>query len=394
MTDLGYSHGVRRLVAWWQTRGVPTQDAILAVMLGVLAFAPGLVGSGVDLAELPHHPVNPVVILLGLAQCLPLVARRVAPLVCLTVIVAAFAADQVLAYPPSFGSVGLVAALYAAGAYLDRKLTAATIATLISAYLGLCVALHSVGSPESPVQYVTFLLFLTGCWVVGRSIRMQRAGAEAVRAHGIRIAVADERARIARELHDIVTHHVTAMVVQSDATQFLLTDAPGRAADGLTAISDTGRHALTELRSLLDVLDGTPATRPVDSIDKVDELVARVRCAGQPIEFVERGTRRADIPDSVALAAYHVVREALTNAVKHAPGKNTTVHIDYTDDEIVVRVANARARRVLRTANLGGGRGLAGMRARVDAVGGELSAAPAADSGFVVRATLPLRAGW
>lgn len=389
MTELGYSRDVRRLVAWWQARGVLVQDGILAVALGALAFAPGLVDSGVDLAQLPHRPVNAIVILLGLAQCLPLAARRTAPLVCLTVIVAAFAVDQALAYPPSFGSVGLVVVLYSAGAYLDRRLTSATIAALVVAYLGLCVAVHAVGSPESPVQYVTFLLFLAGCWVVGGSIRTQRAGAKALRAHGIRLAVADERARIARELHDIVTHHVTAMVVQADATQFLITGASDRAADGLTAIGDTGRRALTELRSLLDVLDGAPATQPVDSID---ELVARVRSAGQPIEFVERGTRRPDTPDGVAVAAYRVVQEALTNAVKHAPGRNTSVHVDYTDDEIVVRVANARARGPLRPVHPGGGRGLAGLHARVDAVGGELSAAPMADGRFVVHATLPLRA--
>jgi signal transduction histidine kinase len=393
----GYIHTVlgqalrvaRTTAAWWRARDVLVQDGVFALVLAALAFAPGLVDNGVDLAELPHRPGNAVGIALALGHCLPLTLRRRAPLVCLAVVTAVFAADQLLAYPPSFGSVGLLGALYAAGAYLDRPLL--PITCTVAGYLGLCLGLHALGSPELPVQYLTFFLVLAGCWAAGRWMRQWRAGVEARRVHSTQLAVAEERARIARELHDVVTHHVTAMVVQSDAAQFLLTTAPDRAADGLTAISDTGRRALAELRSLLDVLDGARPAAASTTVAAIDELIARVRSAGQPIRFEQHGTQRQDTPDGVTLAAFRVVQEALTNAVKHAPGRHTLVRVDYAEDDITVRVANEQSpgrAPVLR----GGGRGIAGLRARVDAVGGELSAEPGVDGGFVVQARLPLRA--
>jgi signal transduction histidine kinase len=376
-------------MAWWRARAILTQDGIFAVALAALAFAPGLVDNGTNLAELPQRPLDAVGVALGLAQCLPLVLRRVAPLPCLVLIVAAFVTDQVLAYTPSFGSEGLLVVIYSVGAYLDRRWL--PVAGVIG-YLALCIGLHALRSPETPAQYAAFFFEVTLCWAGGRWMRSWRAGAEARRVHTAQLAVAEERARIARELHDVVTHHVAAMVVQSDATQFLLTSAPHRAAQGLTAIGDTGRRALAELRSLLDVLDGTRAEPASPTADAIDELVERVRSTGQPVEFAQRGIRRPDTPDGVALAVYRVVQEALTNAVKHAPGRDTLVQLDYAQDDITVQVTNDPAPDRTPTAGLGAGRGLAGLRARVAAVGGELSAEPGTDGGFVVRACLPLRA--
>jgi signal transduction histidine kinase len=218
------------MIVWWRARGVLVQDTVFALTMAALAFAPGLVDNGVDLAELPHHPMNVVGAVLGLAQCLPLVLRRTAPLVCLTVITVAFVVDQLSAYPPTFGSVGLLGALYAAGAYLGRRLLVGTLVVAGLGYLGLCLGLHASGSPELPVQYFTFFLVLAACWATGEWTRARQADAEARRRHGMQLAVAEERARIARELDDVVTHHVTAMVVQSDAAQFLLADTPDRAA--------------------------------------------------------------------------------------------------------------------------------------------------------------------
>jgi signal transduction histidine kinase len=381
------------MIGWWQARGVLARDGMFALTLAALAFAPGLADNGVDLAELPHRPMDTTGIALGLGQCLPLVLRRRASLVCLALVAAVFVADQLSAYPSSFGSVGLLGALYAAGAYLDRRLLAATLATAVVGYLGLCLGLHALGSPELPVQYLTFFLVLAGCWTAGQWMRAWWAGAETRRVHSAQLAVAEERTRIARELHDVVTHHVTAMVVQSDASQFLLTGAPDRAADGLTAISDTGRRALAELRGLLDVLDDTGPSMASPAPAAIDDLVARIRSAGQPVRLVQRGNRRPDTPDGVALAVYRVVQEALTNAVKHAPGRYTVVQVDYAENDIIVQIVNEQWPDLpTRTTSLGGGRGIAGLRARVAAVGGKLSAEPGADGGFVVRACLPLRA--
>jgi signal transduction histidine kinase len=372
------------VLAWWRARGVLTQDGLFALTLAVLAFAPGLVDNGTDLAEFSHRPLDAVGIALGLAQCLPLVLRRTAPQLSFTLVVAAFVTDQLLGYPPSFGSEGLLVVLYTAGAYLAGRWLFAGGVLL---YVAFCVVLHAMGSPEQPAQYVTFFLMMTVCWAAGRWMRSWRAGVEARRIHSAQLAVAEERARIARELHDVVTHHVTAMVVQSDAAQYLIPTAPERAADGLVAIGDTGRRALAELRTLLDVLDGTRATPVSTTAYAIDELVDQVRSTGQPVEFGVSGSRPPDTPDGVALAVYRVVQEALTNAVKHAPGRRTAVRLDYTEDDITVSVVNDRGPG---RPGPGGGRGLAGLRARVAAVGGSLSAEPGAD-GFEVRACLPLR---
>ncbi|HTI25913.1 MAG TPA: histidine kinase [Kutzneria sp.] len=367
---------LRQVLVWWRARAILTQDGIFALTLAALAFAPGLVDNGTDLAEFPHRPFDAVGITLGLAQCLPLVLRRTAPQLCFPLVVAAFVTDQLLGYPPSFGSEGLLVVLYTAGAYLAGRWM---LVVGLPLYVAFCVVLHTMGSPEQPAQYVSFFLMMAVCWAAGRWMRSWRAGVEARRIHSAQLAVAEERARIARELHDVVTHHVTAMVVQSDAAQYLIASAPDRAADGLAAIGDTGRRALAELRTLLDVLDRAPLS--------VDQLVEQVRSTGQPVEFGVTGTRPSDAPDGVMLAVYRVVQEALTNAVKHAPGRRTVVQLDYAEDDVTVRVVNEPG---AGRSDLGSGRGLAGLRARVAAVGGSLSAALGED-GFEVRACLPLR---
>src|SRR5262249_55022754 len=135
-------------------------------------------------------------------------------------------------------------------------------------------------------------------------------------------AIAQERARIARELHDVVTHHVTAMVVQADAAQFVVADAPERAVSGLAAISDTGRRTLAELRYFLGVLDPVPEVERAPAVGRLGDLVEQTRSAGQPVELSEEGERQP-MTHGAELAAYRVVQEALTNALKHAPGRRT-----------------------------------------------------------------------
>jgi signal transduction histidine kinase len=206
------------------------------------------------------------------------------------------------------------------------------------------------------------------------------------------VATAVERARIARELHDVVTHHVTAMVVQADAAQFLVGSAPERAGDGLVAISDTGRRALTELRHLLGVLEATGDSAVVDrapTLGRLGDLVEQARMSGQPVELTERGDQRQRAVD-VELAAYRVVQEALTNAVKHAKGRPTAVTVNHHDDHLDIEVTthgSAGAAPVVPS----GGRGLEGLRERVRMLDGELVAAAGPDGGFSVRARIPSR---
>ena len=156
-------------------------------------------------------------------------------------------------------------------------------------------------------------------------------------------ATTAERARIARELHDVVTHHVTAMVVQADAAQYLLVSDPPRAAAGLTSVSGTGRRALTELRYLLGVLEATGDKATADlppaapALGAIADLVEQAKAAGQPVELSEAGERRPR-PAAVELAAYRVVQEALTNAMKHAPGARTHVLVNQHARHIEVEV--------------------------------------------------------
>jgi signal transduction histidine kinase len=206
--------------------------------------------------------------------------------------------------------------------------------------------------------------------------------------------MAAERARIARELHDVVTHHVTAMVVQADATQFVLETAPDRAVDGLGAISGTGRRALAELRHLLGVLEspggghdegsGAAGRGPVTG--SLTDLVAQIQSAGHPAELIEKGE-----PEPMAagtqLAVYRVVQEALTNAMKHAPGHRTVAEVRYGDDMIHVEVGNDGP--VLPAGAFTAGRGLTGLRERVSRCGGDLQATARPDGGFSVLAQLP-----
>ncbi|AXI76481.1 sensor histidine kinase [Peterkaempfera bronchialis] len=375
-----------------------TWDAVVAVVLTVLAFVPTLSQVGAQIGDLSGHPSSLVGLGLTLGQTLPLAVRTRWPAACLALVGCSFAVHQALGCSATFGSVGLYAALYSAGAHqtsLRRTLAAAASA----GYAVLAVVLHRLGSPGRIPDYLAFFLVLAGVWLVGRAVRRRRAEEAERRRLAAGVAAAAERARIARELHDVVTHHVTAMVVQADAAHFLLTSAPERAGDNLTAVSDTGRRALTELRYLLGVLEATgqSASATADrapTLGKVGDLVAQARMSGQPVEFTERGEWRAQSVD-VELAAYRVVQEALTNAMKHAAGQRTQVLVQHGDDHLEIEVAtegsapSSATAPAARKVDRDGGRGLAGLRERVRMLDGELVAAPRPDGGFRVRAVIP-----
>ncbi|GAA2045247.1 histidine kinase [Catenulispora yoronensis] len=381
-------------------RDASVEDGVLAAGLAVLAFAPALSKVGAQIGDLPGRPADVVSVALALAQALPLAVRRRFPAAVLMVIGAAFAVDQALGYPTTFASIGLYLALYSVGAHQDRlRRTVAAAATIGCAVLAL--VLHHLGAPHGFGDYSVFYLATAAAWLAGSMMRRRREQEIERRRLVAEAAGAAERARIARELHDVVTHHVTAMVVQADAAQFLLSSHPERVAAGLTSVSDTGRRALTELRYLLGVLEATgDAARPdrAPAQGSIADLVEQARATGQPVDFSETGDHLPR-PAAVELAAYRVVQEALTNAMKYAAAARTNVLVQQHPRHMEVEVTTegpgsarqgAAASAPPRTPELpAGGRGLTGLRERVRVLHGELEAGPRPDGGFAVRARIP-----
>ena len=202
-----------------------------------------------------------------------------------------------------------------------------------------------------------------------------------------REAVVEERARIARELHDVIAHHVSMIVLQAGAERRAIEPADGSTHEVLVTIEQIGRSALTEMRRLLGMLrtaDEQPLA-PQPRLEDVPLLIAQVREAGLPVELSIDGERR-QLPDGIELSGYRIVQEALTNAIKHAGDAHARVSIRYGRDSLEIEVADDGAGGTGATPI---GHGLVGMRERVALYGGRLDASPAPGGGFVVRVTLP-----
>ncbi|MFC8799855.1 sensor histidine kinase [Promicromonospora sp. NPDC057138] len=395
MTDLRQDPD-RQVLGRWHRLDVTVRDLPLALGLAGAAFVPALREYGTQVGELPARPLDGwALVVIGL-ECLPLAVRRRWPAVCIALVSLGFAIGQVQGYH-SFAGNALGIALISTGAHLERRRRLVAVVLSVG-YVGLAVALDRLTDAERVDEYLTFYLAMALAWGVGAWLRSTRS-AEAERR--LRVAAdtrAAERTRIARELHDVVTHHVTAMVVQAEAARYL-TAAPERLDETLTAVTDTGRRAIGDLRHLLDVLDpghdGAVRTPPDGGLQV---LVEQTRQAGQPVELTEVGAP-AEAAGSAERTAHRVVQESLTNALKHAHGSPTAVSVHYDDREITVEVstdgpgaptsAPAGARAGSRGVPAGSGRGLAGLRERVTTLGGTFDARRRDDGGFVVLARIP-----
>ncbi|MEU1297049.1 histidine kinase [Streptomyces sp. NPDC005840] len=375
----------RRIPQWWGRLDVTARDLPLGVLLLVASLLPSLRGKGTEIGGLVTRPTDLLAGVAAVLQCLPIALRRRLPLVAVALVTSGFALDQLRGYH-LYAGTALPLVLASAGAHAERHRRAALIALAV-AYAALSIALHRLGTGESVAEFVMFFVALGLSWAAGAWTRAARI-AEAERAERVaEDARSAERTRIARELHDVVTHHVTAMVVQTEAARYL-TAAPDRLDHALATVGDTGRRAITDLRRLLDLLNpdhgAEPRTPPVGSLHT---LVEQTRRAGQPVEFTEEGAP-ATTTGSADLVAYRVVQEALTNALKYDHGGTTSVRVRHCAKEITVEVGTdgtgSRA-----ASPGGGGRGLAGLRARVDVLGGHFSAGEHHDGGFVVRARIP-----
>ena len=384
---------MRVLQAWWQSYDTAVRDRWLAVAFTGLAFVPALSTVSAELGDLPRRPAGVFALVLMLAQTVPLAVRSRRPGACLAIVGLSFATYESLGYPPQFGSVAVYLALYSAGAHQERFRRGTAVAAT-AAYAVFSTVVRLLGSPDRLADFLIFYLALAASWVLGAFVRQRRVEETERRRLATAAATAVERARIARELHDVVTHHVTAMVVQAGATEYLV-ESPDRVITALTAIGETGRRALAELRSLLDVLQTTdePAAQVAPVVGIVRDLVEQARMSGQPIELLEDGDE-PELPANVGLAVHRVVQEGLTNAVKYASGQPTVVRVGYRDGQVEVEVTNVAAPVTLLVGarrDLSGGRGLNGLRERVGMLGGELTAGKQADGGFRVRAVIPVR---
>ncbi|MGA5109334.1 sensor histidine kinase [Streptomyces pseudogriseolus] len=376
-------HGLRQV---WGRLHVTARDLPLAVLLCALAFVPSMRGSGTDIGGVAERPYDALaVVAIGL-QTLALTLRRRWPAVCLTLVAAGFALDQLRGYHTVAGTA-LPLALLSAGAHLERY-RRTTVAVLSVAYVLFVAELVRRGTDEPPAEFVSFYVAMCLLWGGGVWLRSTRIAEAERRAQVAAQTRAAERARIARELHDVVTHHVTAMVVQAEAARYLAA-APERLDEALTAVTDTGRRAVADLRHLLDLLNpdhGEGSRTP--PAGRLLTLVEQTRRAGQPVEFTEQGTPAA-ATGSADLVAYRVVQEALTNALKYAHGQATSVLVRHSGRDITVEVGTDGPGTRAVASPGGGGRGLAGLRERVDVLGGEFEAGPRPGGGFAVRARIP-----
>jgi signal transduction histidine kinase len=355
-------------------------DRLLAAALALDALLAALLdgdGSGRRL----------VVALFALLLTLPIAVRRRFPLLVgagipmLGAVVHGSWDPQAIAYP-----IAEFCALYALAAWTPAR------RFLLGSALFAAAALFADGTPDR--GGVGFVIVVLVVMLLVRRIlgdRERRAElAERERDLAAREAVVEERARIARELHDAIAHDVSLMVVQAGAERRVLDGRASSTGEVLQTIEQIGRGALTEMRRLVGMLrngNGDPLA-PQPSLADLPRLVAQVSEAGLPVELQVEGERRL-LPLGIELSAYRIVQEALTNALKHAGDAHATVRVRYGADQLELEVADDGAGAP--TSVAGGGHGLVGMRERVALYGGRLDAGRAGDRGFSVRVVLPVR---
>ena len=332
----------------------------------------------------------------GLVFTISLAWRRRAPLAVLALALATSVLANVVAVldEATTPAIALVVAVYSVGAHTNG---------LRAAVGGLgAAALIAVNVAEqfSLGDLLLIAMILGGAWLAGRAIRYRRerehvlerltVDLEREREEKARAAVAEERVRIARELHDIVAHAISVIVLQARGGRRSLATDPTETHEALDTIEATGSEALAEMRRLLGMLrshDEEIALAPQPSLRYLDALAAQVREAGLPVDLSVEG-EPTELPPGVDLSAYRIVQEALTNALKHAGPATARVVVRYRENDLELEIADTGAG--AGASDGGEGHGLAGMRERVSLYGGRIEAGPRDGGGFAVRARLPL----
>jgi signal transduction histidine kinase len=378
-------------------------DGLLALVVAVLGVT--TVGGPRDA---PTRPV--VVAVFSVAMCAPIALRRRYPIGAFGCTVFVGGLQALLLSRPIGSDFAVIVVLYTLAAYRPRRVSLPG--------LGICLAGSMVAVVRWAPHLINHSLFMLGAiaaffigpllltWLLGDSMQWRRgfyrsleeraARLERERDAQAQVAAAAERARIARELHDVVAHNVSVMVVQADGAGYALDSSPELARQALEAISSTGRQALAEMRSLLGVLrsaDDDPAElTPQPGVEQLAGLLEQARAAGLPVSFAVEGVPRPLLPGA-ALTAYRIVQESLTNARKHGgPTVTATVTLRFCEDRLVIKVTDDGRKPSAAVQADRQGHGLIGMHERVEAYGGTVSAGPRPGGGWRVTAMLPLAA--
>jgi signal transduction histidine kinase len=351
-------------------------------LLPYLSGAPGVV------------PPNALTVLLLLLESLPLIVRRRYPLEVMLLVVSATVV-QIGILPagvPLQSGLGILVAIYTIGERLDRRLSlgltalsAVLVAVLFVGHAGLVVALQSLIQTE---------LILGVAWLLGDASRIRRLYTIALEEQAqerTRRAIVEERERIARELHDIVTHHVSVIVIQAGGGSRAIDRRPEEARSAFDVIARTGRQALSDMRRMLGILgEGEHAGKgPLPRLDSLDALLDEVRAAGLPVELAVHGQARPLDP-GLELSAYRIIQEALTNSLKYARGGHAQVTVLYGPAGLDIAIDDERGPGEAPTVEaVHESRGLVGMRERVAMFRGTFAAQPT-PTGFRVTAHLPV----
>ena len=379
---------------------LPWNQDYVDLLVGVAIAAASVVG-----AYQAGSSMDVLGVSLLLLQTLPVAYRRHNPIRVLLITGSAITLHSVLGYPTTVGFLGVLLAFYTVAAHETRRqasvsaiITAGGIAVSFASY----IAFNSITSiPASLVgTYASFGM----AWLIGDNLRVRRAYTaeleqravtlEREREDRAELAVAQERGRIARELHDVVAHHISVMVVQTAAARRICDKEPDTAREALAAVEEAGRTALAEMRRMLEVLrTETAGMGPQPGLGDLDRLAEKVRDAGLPVEVAVSGSARP-LPAGMELAAYRIIQEALTNVVKHAGRASAGVAVRYAEDTLDIEVSDdgrgAAAPLLNREEEDDGGHGLVGMQERVALYGGKLETGPLFPGGYRVHASFPL----
>ena len=380
-------------MSWWAALTPPGQDAVLIVLL--LGYGLSALWGRPD-AQADDLSTAALLVL----TTVPLVLRRRWPTAAMVVVVGASIAAGPAGIRVLLGSiVALLIATYAVGDLagpLGRAVGAGCSAGV--ALVGLARWLAEPVSEQSVILVIG--LAMATALLVGYNVRARRTYLAEVEARAARLerereqaeelAAEQERARIARELHDVVAHHVSAIAIQAGSARAVRARDTAAAAEALGPIEASARQALTELSRLLGVLrrGDTAPREPEPGLDQLDRLLSEARSAGHVVDLVVSGRRRP-LPSGVELSAYRIVQEAMTNVRKHARGAPVEVALRFGDAELAIDVVDGGGVAVASDAG-GTGHGLIGMRERVAVFGGRLDAGPTPAGGFRVSAHLPV----